>query len=383
MEAPIASSMSASQAVRALVLGYPAQIARALPGATRAQAAVPLLVLAYWVAGLVVSLFSGIPPTSTITTYLNTFAILVPFMVLGLLIARSGAIMAVERPARPLSQLLWEIRTSLATPQRVAHAIPALLSMLVFGGTFTAMKASIPALMPFTWDPEFEAMDRWLHGGVAPWELLQPLLGSPVATYAVNWAYNFWFYCFGLIWVWQAFQWYDKKLRLQFFLSMVLGWALLGNLAATLLSSAGPCYFGRVTGLPDPFVPLMDYLRGVNESYSIWALGAQDMLWDNYLVRSVELGSGISAMPSMHVAVATLNAIVAWRTRRWFGIVMTVYALSIMIGSVHLAWHYAIDGYLGAAGMLVIWWATGRFVRSMNGDGPKLNLRVADGSPHA
>jgi hypothetical protein len=39
---------------------------------------------------------------------------------------------------------------------------------------------------------------------------------------------------------------------------------------------------------------------------------------------------------------------------------MTVYALIVMIGSVHLGWHYAVDGYLGAAGMLVLWWGLGK-----------------------
>jgi hypothetical protein len=30
-----------------------------------------------------------------------------------------------------------------------------------------------------------------------------------------------------------------------------------------------------------------------------------------------------------------------------------------MIGSVHLGWHYALDGYVGAACALVIWFAVG------------------------
>ena len=96
----------------------------------------------------------------------------------------------------------------------------------------------------------------------------------------------------------------------------------------------------------------MSYLHGVNEIHTIWALGAQEMLWGDYQVRDVMVGSGISAMPSMHVAIATLFALVCWRVRRWLGIVMTIYAVIIMLGSVDLGWHYAVDGYLGAVGML-------------------------------
>jgi len=286
--------------------------------------------------------------------------VIVPAALLGLIGLRGIDIMARERPERPLTQLALEIRGSLATPQRLAHASPMLLAMLIFGGTFTTIKASIPSLLPFTWDPHFEQLDRWLHGGTAPWEMLKPVLDAPIATYAVNLVYNSWFICLTLIWVWQTFRLVDSRLRLQFFLSLILGWILLGNVVAALLSSSGPCFFGRVTGLSDSYAPLMEYLRDVDNSYSVWALDAQELLWRNYIKGGVVVGSGISAMPSMHVAIATLFALVCWRVRRWFGAVMSVYAFAIMIGSVLLGWHYAIDGYVGALGMIAIWWATGR-----------------------
>lgn len=325
----------------------------------RSQSPVLIVVLAYWAGGMVVGHIAGLPAVATITTYLPTYMVMMPFMILCLLAVRAIIMMVAERPNRPLTQLLHEIRTSLATPERLVHAVPMLVAMLVFGGTFTVVKASIPSLVPFSWDQPFEEMDRWLHGGVAPWELLQPLLGHPVITHAINWAYNFWFYFLSLIWVWQAFRQSDNGLRLQFFLTLTLGWILLGNVAATWLSSAGPCYYGRIVGLPDPYAPLMSYLYSVSDTHTIWALGAQEILWTNYQMRDVMVGSGISAMPSMHVAIATLFALVCWRVRRWLGILMTIYAVIIMVGSVHLGWHYAVDGYFGAAGMLAIWWCVG------------------------
>jgi membrane-associated phospholipid phosphatase len=131
-----------------------------------------------------------------------------------------------------------------------------------------------------------------------------------------------------------------------------------------LFSSAGPCYFGQITGLPDPYLPLMTYLNDADQVHRVWALGAQAALWHNYALREFTMVSGISAMPSMHVALATLFALVCWRTKRWLGIVMSIYAVLIMIGSVHLGWHYAIDGYAGIGGMIAIWrlvgWALAR-----------------------
>lgn len=377
MKTPAARPAPKLEVIRATARSHAARFFSSLITSLRRQSAVLILVLAYWLGGLVVGRMAGLPAASTITTYLPTYMVIMPFMILCLLAGRGIIIMAAERPKRPLTQLWDEIRTSLATPERIAHALPMLIAMLVFGGTFTVVKAAIPFLVPFSWDQPFEELDRWLHGGVAPWELLQPLLGRPLITHAINWAYNFWFYFLSLIWVWQAFRQTDNRLRLQFFLTLTLGWILLGNVAATWLSSAGPCYYGRIVGTPDPYAPLMSYLRSVDEIYSIWALGAQEMLWGNYQMRDVMVGSGISAMPSMHVAIATLFALVCWRVRRWLGIAMTIYAVIIMIGSVHLGWHYAVDGYLGAAGMLAIWCIVGWCLKKRAADDRALAAATA------
>ena len=72
--------------------------------------------------------------------------------------------------------------------------------MPVLASTFTVIKMSIPSFAPFSWDTTFEEWDRWLHGGVAPWELIQPVLGSPGITYGLNWAYIFWFQVQITIW---------------------------------------------------------------------------------------------------------------------------------------------------------------------------------------
>jgi uncharacterized membrane protein len=50
-----------------------------------------------------------------------------------------------------------------------------------------------------------------------------------------------------------------------------------------------------------------------------------------------------------------LFALVGWRTSRLLGWLFTAYACVILIGSVHLGWHYAVDGYFSIAGALLIW----------------------------
>jgi hypothetical protein len=230
--------------------------------------------------------------------------------------------------------------------------------MPLFGGSLTLFKSLIPAINPYVWDPTFARWDEALHLGLAPWQWLQPLLGYPLVTKAVNWLYNFWFAPLWFVWVWQAFSLRDRHLRLQFFYSLLLTWILLGTVSAMYFSSAGPCYYGRLVTGPDPFAPLMDYLYAANDQYEVWALTVQEMLWGYYTTGDIEIGSGISAMPSMHVAMVFIFVLLGFRTAKWLGWLFLAYL--IQIGSVHLAWHYAIDGYGAMIGAAFFWWISGR-----------------------
>jgi PAP2 superfamily len=69
--------------------------------------------------------------------------------------------------------------------------------------------------------------------------------------------------------------------------------------------------------------------------------------------------NGISAMPSVHVAVAVLFALAGGRAGRWPGRLFTAYAGIVLLGSVHLGWHYAVDGYVSAAIVAGLWLLSG------------------------
>jgi hypothetical protein len=214
-------------------------------------------------------------------------------------------------------------------------------------------------IRPFALDRRLSELDLLLHGGVAPWVWLQTVFGHPLLTAALNLAYHLWFFIMFALAYWLVFSSERAALRMQFLVSFVLSWSLLGNLLAVLFSSAGPCYFGYVLEGPNPYAAQMQALYLADSEVPLLALRVQEMLWQDHRSGTSLSGMAISAMPSMHVASSVLMALAGWRLNRAAGIALTAFAALIMIGSVHLGWHYAVDGYVGAAGAALLWKLTG------------------------
>jgi hypothetical protein len=263
------------------------------------------------------------------------------------------------------SAAFWrDVTTDFMSRERVLQALPVLLLWPLFINTFSLGKSLIPLVQPFYLDQALVALDRTLHGGIDPWRLLQPLLGHPLVTYLLDKSYALWFFALYISLLLQAAALGGRRLRMQFLLSSILAWALLGNVAATLLSSAGPCFYVLIGG-DDSFAPLMAYLHGVADGgLNLIALTAQDFLWSKYEAGQFVMGSGISAAPSMHIATAWLIARLCQARRIQGGsgrlaIAAWILLGCILIGSVHLGWHYAVDGYLGIACAWAIWRAVG------------------------
>ncbi len=247
---------------------------------------------------------------------------------------------------------------------RIAYALVPILIVIVFQSAFTSFKSSITDVKPFAYDVLFMEIDRWLHFGTQPWQWLQPIFGYPIVTSVISFAYKFWYGVFYLIFFWMAFSMSDPALRARYLLSYLLCWTLIGSFAALLLSSAGPCFYGYVVEGPNPYAPLMAYLNDAEAQYKNWSLFAQNYLWEAYQhEETLEAASGISAMPSMHVAIAALQALLGWKISRRAGIILTAYCVIIMIGSVHLGWHYAIDGYVSILAVVAIWKGVGWALR--------------------
>jgi len=255
-------------------------------------------------------------------------------------------------PAGRLAALVQGWRS---TVERVLLGVlPVLAVMTVFMTAFTAYKNQITDIVPFYFDQELAALDEVLHFGRHPWEWLQPILGTPSATgfielvYAATWGLA----TFGMLY-WQALR--TGRDRAQYLITFALCWIVIGSVLATLMSSAGPPYYEFVANADNPYVPLFEYLRGVSGGSGYSAITYQEYLWAIYGKGVTASYTGISAMPSMHVSMATLVALAAWRMNRLLGWIAIIHLVLIQIGSVHLGWHYATDGYLAIVITVWIW----------------------------
>jgi hypothetical protein len=348
-------------------------------------ALVILYVAAGWMLGLELTASSLLEAAAL--SLLITAIVLISYLIVfavqkGLALRNRGTPDPTRGPAGSWS-LHWQIDLRLS---RVAGLFVALFAIMPFMDMFAGFKAAIPEIQPFGWDRLFMELDRRLHLGHHPWELLQPILGHAPLTKVVDTLYYLWFAVLVLTLVWQAWS-RQRTLRTQFFVSYAAMWIVLGTAAATALSSAGPCYYGRVVGSPDPFAPLMEYLSGVDETHPLTALKVQGFLWRGYASATAQAVEGISAMPSLHVATPVLFALLGWRTHRWLGIAFTIYAAIVLVGSVHLGWHYAVDGYASIIAVALIWKATGVAVawysRHVGGwaEGPRRSIRYPEEAP--
>lgn len=243
--------------------------------------------------------------------------------------------------------------------ERFKQALPIFIILIPFISSFTTMKMLIPHINTFSWDEQFALLDQAIHFGLDPWKALMPLFGYYPITFFINFIYILWLGVLFFVLYWQLFSLKDPKLRMQFFISFLLIWSILGTYLAIFFSSGGPCFYHEIVG-SNRFEPLMEYLNKANEHFPIWALNTQNLLWNDYVSSNYIVGSGISAMPSIHVATATLYVLLCWNLGKKLKVLSVIFFAFIMIGSVHLAWHYAVDGYLAIALTIPIWILSGK-----------------------
>ena len=83
-------------------------------------------------------------------------------------------------------------------------------------------------------------------------------------------------------------------------------------------------------------------------------------------------------MPSLHVMFVFIIGIYTYRINRFIGVIAYIYSFIIFVGSVHLAWHYAVDGIVALVLGVMTWTVSGKILGAR-----KHFMGAPDGHPYA
>ncbi|GLS34081.1 PAP2 superfamily protein [Mesorhizobium albiziae] len=277
----------------------------------------------------------------------NLSAFALQFLPAALVLSALGLLFAaiVQHPAAPLTQLSGVIK------RRGRGALGIALVMCIGMAAFWTLKFHIPHVVPFYADPALAEIDRALHFG-DPWRWAHSIapaaaMGPMLVVYFPLWLLEF-FGCIALA----AFHPSDR-LRFTYLLSFTATYAGLGIVVATLGASVGPIFYDQFFPGEGRFAELIPTLK--QSPASSYHFLVADRLYAAYASGAADIFAGISAMPSIHVAVATLNALFLMQISRWLGFAAWAFTALILYGSVYFGWHYAVDGYVSIAAVIAFW----------------------------
>ena len=248
-----------------------------------------------------------------------------------------------DRPARLI------FRVCRANKARYGEGAVFLVVLAAMMQTYMVLKVSFPKMIPFYADPMIADIDTLLFRQ-DPWRITHAFFG-PSVTRFLDFFYTTpcLMVAFAMT-IWVSFS-KDRAFSRKSVLAITMCWLLGGFWIAAALSSAGPIYMAHFYG-DSRFSELTSVLP-----QDLTATQTQAYLLENFGIAG--FGKGISAMPSMHNATSFL---LIWMIYDRFGNGWQLWSANVFggivfVASVHLGWHYALDGILSALIVTLIWLA--------------------------
>lgn len=262
-----------------------------------------------------------------------------------------GWVLASARQERPL----WSrFRGFLLSPVFFFEFAAAMIAVHATIMVFVNLKQYIPAVNEMLYDSPLWRLDAWLHFGIDPAVVATELAAEHGLLPWLDRAYVLYYPAQVVVPLLFLLAVKLRPRRGRFFFAYCLIW-MLGGMMYFAWPSLGPVYYR-----PSRFVWL---------DQAPYAQYLQDLLMRDYVrfrtdpaYYTVKLYQGVAALPSLHVGVLVLFAIAS---RPWRPVAVALWALTAVtfVGSLALGWHYAIDGYAGAALACLAWWTARILVR--------------------
>ncbi|TIQ31774.1 MAG: hypothetical protein E5X48_26595 [Mesorhizobium sp.] len=340
--------------IRRSVFNRPWAIIEAAAQLVRKDSGLYLIIAAYTLAGLVFLHAVGADDRSAYSIYFADW-IKLNCLTFPIFVVIFDAILILHRFS---SRRLLVVKTTFSNG-RLAYFLSGLcllVALMIFQGTFTSVKNAMPVWQGgFRFDVVQADIDAFLHFGIDPWRWLYAVAKNDWVRAVVEWNYNvLWFLLNFSALFFVATSPKVASIRTRYVVCFMAVWIIVGSVLAALFLSAGPAFYGLVTGDTARFGEQLAFLtKGLGSFYS--AVSYQNYLWSLNEAGRTGFGSGISAFPSVHVGLVTLNALFLREYNRHLGALAFLYVAFVAASSVYLAWHYAIDGYVAASVTFLIY----------------------------
>ncbi len=200
--------------------------------------------------------------------------------------------------------------------------------------TFMWTKPLLNFLVPFWADPLLADL-RALFLGNDPWKFLGWLNSMPMAIFY----HRAWFGLM-IVTLMLVLSKPASSEKSALMLTYFLLWSVAGPLIHVLLPAGGPIFYEQL-GHGDRFAGIIVPGEVAKMSAFLWTVYSSG--------EQFAPGSGISAMPSLHIATTAWMVMALWVLERRWAAPMVAAGLLIFLLSISLGWHYAADGIVGAA----------------------------------
>jgi PAP2 superfamily len=267
---------------------------------------------------------------------LHALEILPAWLAMTALLPLGASLVAMKRRgvADPVAAIFAQVRQNRAAIVRTGRFMTlAGINLIVFMWT----KPLLNQYVPFWADPLLAELDQALFLGSDPWTLLA-WLNSPLSGLIYH---PLWFIGMiaALLLSAAAPPSEEKSAVLLGYFTL---WSVVAPLVHIAMPAAGPIFYERM-GYGARFA-------AIDGGQTTRMVG--DYLWSLYAAGNFGAGSGISAMPSMHVTISTWTVLAfGCCAPRWRWLALTGWAVIFAL-SIALGWHYAADGIVGTAAAL-------------------------------
>lgn len=274
---------------------------------------------------------------------------------------------SINRNSEPIDKYFLRLLIHARRPStQILYLTPPLILILLLSAYGLFKQTAIPQT-GFWAGPQIMELERKILYGHDAWQVTHALLPMS-ASYWLDQAYQAWMVLMAASMLICSYLSSNPLQRSRFMLCFISTWIITGTALAYLIPAAGPIYMAHFHPGHDPFAALKVTLAAENAQLhrvygdGILSIRSQALLLERFKSGIITAGGGISAMPSMHNAIAVLLACSGLSINRWLGSILTAFAITIFIGSVHLGWHYALDGVIAAALSIAMWRSSGRML---------------------